>query len=172
MRVECSFSWRWNSLARARFPPFPEQPGLKSVQIDIDDRGRIKREHLGHGEAANNGVAQRLTNLRTDAGAEHHRNTAKQRRHRGHQDRPEAHDAGLINRLLGGQPLFMLDVLGKIDQHDSVLFGGNIPSMAHAMRAKLGSYPDPWDAHVFNQILVLSYLDDGEPKITTLTEPF
>jgi hypothetical protein len=37
---------------------------------------------------------------------------------------------------------------------------------------KLGSYPDPWDAHVFNQILVLSYLDDGEPKITTLTEPF
>jgi hypothetical protein len=41
-----------------------------------------------------------------------------------------------------------------------------------ALRAKLGSYPDPWDAHVFNQILVLSYLDDGEPKITTLTEPF
>ena len=49
---------------------------------------------------------------------------------------------------------------------------GNIPSMAHAWRAKLGSYPDLWDAHVFNQMLVLSYLDDGEPKITTLTEPF
>ena len=49
---------------------------------------------------------------------------------------------------------------------------GNIPSMAQALRAKLGSYPDPWDAHVFNQMLVLSYLDDGEPKITTLTEPF
>ena len=49
---------------------------------------------------------------------------------------------------------------------------GNIPSMAHALRAELGSYPDPWDAHVFNKILVLSYLDDGEPKITTLTEPF
>jgi broad specificity phosphatase PhoE len=49
---------------------------------------------------------------------------------------------------------------------------GNIPSMAHALGAKLGSYPDPWDADVFNQILVLSYLDDGEPKITTLTEPF
>ena len=44
--------------------------------------------------------------------------------------------------------------------------------VAHALRAKLGSYPDPWDAHVFNQMLVLSYLDDGEPKITTLTEPF
>jgi phosphohistidine phosphatase SixA len=49
---------------------------------------------------------------------------------------------------------------------------GNIPSLAHALRAKLGSYPDPWDGEVFNQILVLSYLDAGEPKITTLTEPF
>jgi hypothetical protein len=33
------------------------------------------------------------------------------------------------------------------------------------LRAELGSYPDPWDAHVFNKILVLSYLDDGEPEI-------
>lgn len=49
---------------------------------------------------------------------------------------------------------------------------GNIPSMAHALRAKLGSYPDPWDADVFNQILVLSYLDVAEPNITKLTEPF
>ncbi len=49
---------------------------------------------------------------------------------------------------------------------------GNIPSMAHALRAKLGSYPIPWDADVFNQILVLRYMDDAEPKITTLTEPF
>ena len=49
---------------------------------------------------------------------------------------------------------------------------GNIPSMARALGAKLGSYPDPWDADVFNQILVLSYMDDAEPKITTLTEPF
>jgi hypothetical protein len=40
------------------------------------------------------------------------------------------------------------------------------------LRAKLGSYPDPWDTDVFNLILVLSYLDDREPKIDTLTEPF
>jgi hypothetical protein len=49
---------------------------------------------------------------------------------------------------------------------------GNIPSMARALRAKLGSYPDPWDADVFNQIVVLSYLDGREPKTSTLTEPF
>ena len=49
---------------------------------------------------------------------------------------------------------------------------GNIPSMAHALRAKLGSYPDPWDAHVFNQILDLTYAGADEPKVTTVTEPF
>jgi phosphohistidine phosphatase SixA len=49
---------------------------------------------------------------------------------------------------------------------------GNIPSMAHALRANPGSYPDPWDAQVFNQILVLTYSGDDAPEVTTLTEPF
>jgi phosphohistidine phosphatase SixA len=49
---------------------------------------------------------------------------------------------------------------------------GNIPLMANALRAKPGSYPDPWDAAVFNQILVLTYSGDGEPEVTTQTEPF
>jgi broad specificity phosphatase PhoE len=49
---------------------------------------------------------------------------------------------------------------------------GNIPSMAHALRANAGSYPDPWDPQVFNQILVLSYSGDDAPQVTTLTEPF
>ena len=49
---------------------------------------------------------------------------------------------------------------------------GNLPSMAHALRANAGSYPDPWDAKVFNQILVLSFTGDDAPQVTTLTEPF
>jgi phosphohistidine phosphatase SixA len=49
---------------------------------------------------------------------------------------------------------------------------GNIPSMARALRANAGSYPDPWDAQVFNQILVLSFSGDDAPQVTTLTEPF
>ena len=49
---------------------------------------------------------------------------------------------------------------------------GNIPSMAQALRAKAGNYPDPWDADVFNQILVLAYSGDDAPRVTTLTEPF
>jgi phosphohistidine phosphatase SixA len=49
---------------------------------------------------------------------------------------------------------------------------GNIPSMARALGAKPGSYPDPWDANVFNQILILKYSGGSEPEVTTLTEPF
>jgi broad specificity phosphatase PhoE len=49
---------------------------------------------------------------------------------------------------------------------------GNIPSMARALRARPGSYPDPWDSRVFNQILVMTYAGDGEPGVTTSTEPF
>src|ERR1700730_12565583 len=48
---------------------------------------------------------------------------------------------------------------------------GNNHEIEHALRAYVGSYPYPWDANVFNKILVLSYLDDGEPKISSLTEP-
>ena len=49
---------------------------------------------------------------------------------------------------------------------------GNIPSMARALGAKSGDYPDPWDAQVFNQILALTYSGDGAPQVTTWTEPF
>jgi broad specificity phosphatase PhoE len=49
---------------------------------------------------------------------------------------------------------------------------GNIPSMARALRATPGSYPDPWDSHVFNQILAFTYAGGGEPQVTTMTEPF
>ena len=48
---------------------------------------------------------------------------------------------------------------------------GNIPSMAHALRAPRGSYPDPWDAQVFNQIVVLKYSGNGSPEVQLLTEP-
>ena len=49
---------------------------------------------------------------------------------------------------------------------------GNIPSMMHALGAAPGSYPDPWDAQVFNQILVLNYAGNVEPEVTLLTQPF
>jgi phosphohistidine phosphatase SixA len=49
---------------------------------------------------------------------------------------------------------------------------GNIPSMAHALRAADGSYPDPWNKHVFNLILRFSYAAGDAPDVTQVAEPF
>ena len=49
---------------------------------------------------------------------------------------------------------------------------GNMPSMANALRAPRGSYPDPWEAQVFNQIVILKYSGNSPPKVQLLTEPF
>ena len=49
---------------------------------------------------------------------------------------------------------------------------GNIPSMARALGAPLGSYPDPWHAEVFDQIIVLKYSAKGPPEIQLVIEPF
>src|SRR6267142_4720077 len=100
---------------------FSVQPALQPVEIDIDNRRRIKREKLRQSEAADDGIPERLANLRADPGTHHHRHAAKQCGHRGHQDRPEAQDAGLIDRFFRRQAVAVLDLLGKIDQHDSVL---------------------------------------------------
>jgi len=46
--------------------PFSEHPGLQSVQIDIDNRRRIEREYLRQSKATDDGVTERLANLRTN----------------------------------------------------------------------------------------------------------
>jgi broad specificity phosphatase PhoE len=48
---------------------------------------------------------------------------------------------------------------------------GHIPSFAHALGAKQGSYPDPWDPKVFNLILKLSF-GGSSPQVQLVTEPF
>jgi len=45
----------------------------------------------------------------------------EQRRHRGHHDRAEAHDAGAMDGLLRAQALAPLDFQGEIDHHDGIL---------------------------------------------------
>lgn len=49
---------------------------------------------------------------------------------------------------------------------------GNIPSLVHALGAKPGSYPDPWDRKVFNLVLKLDYSRAGPPNVTTIMQPF
>jgi broad specificity phosphatase PhoE len=48
---------------------------------------------------------------------------------------------------------------------------GNIPSLAHALQAKDGSYPDPWDPSVFNLILQFDY-SAGVPCVREIKEKF
>src|SRR5215471_10587294 len=86
--------------------PFPKQPALQPIQVDIDNGRREEREYLRQSEPADNGVAEWLADLGADAGPEHHRDSTKQSCHRGHQDRPETLDAGLIDRFSVVRPSF------------------------------------------------------------------
>jgi hypothetical protein len=40
---------------------------------------------------------------------------------RGHQDRPEAQEAGLVDRFFGRKALRVFHLLSKINQHDAIL---------------------------------------------------
>lgn len=48
---------------------------------------------------------------------------------------------------------------------------GNIPPLAHALNAKHGAYPNPWDPAVFNLILKFDFVA-GLPKVEQVIEPF
>jgi len=49
---------------------------------------------------------------------------------------------------------------------------GNIPSLAHALGAAAGQYPDPWDPEVFNAILKFEWASGLRPHVAMITEPF
>jgi|SRR6266446_869384 len=48
---------------------------------------------------------------------------------------------------------------------------GNIPSLARALKANAGDYPDPWDPSVFNLILQFDFVR-GVPTVNRVIEPF
>jgi phosphohistidine phosphatase SixA len=48
---------------------------------------------------------------------------------------------------------------------------GNIPPLAHALKATRGDYPDPWGRLVFNLILQFDF-KRGTPRVTKIVEPF
>lgn len=76
-------------------------------------------------------------------------------------------DYGALSHQLLSLPQYAADdVLIVLCWHH-----GNIPSMANALRAPKGSYPDPWDAQVFNKIIVLKY-SGSIPKVELSAEPF
>jgi len=49
---------------------------------------------------------------------------------------------------------------------------GNIPSLMHALGAKDGDYPDPWNRNVFNLILKVEFSATGAVVVSQVQEPF
>lgn len=72
--------------------------------------------------------------------------------------------ADLLSGRTGG------DVAGK--QGVICWHHGNIPSLLHALGAKDGEYPDPWDRNVFNLILRVDFKDGEDPRVSKVLEPF
>ena len=48
---------------------------------------------------------------------------------------------------------------------------GYLPSLADALKANPGDYPDPWDPSVFNLIVKLAFAR-GVPAVNCVSEPF
>ncbi len=66
-------------------------------------------------------IAERLAQFRADAGSEDHRHRREEGGERRHQDRAEAEQAGLVDRVAGRLALLALRLEREIDHHDRVL---------------------------------------------------
>src|ERR1700758_5483562 len=97
------------------------EPRVETVEVEEDDRRRIERQRLADDQAADDGVAERLPDLGSCAGAEHQRNPAEERRHRRHHDRPETQQTGFANGVPRRETAIALRLDREIDQHDAVL---------------------------------------------------
>ena len=66
-------------------------------------------------------IAQRMAQLRALAPAQHQRQGGEEGRQGGHDDRPEAQQRRLVDRLARALALLALGVEGEVDHHDGVL---------------------------------------------------
>src|SRR5882724_5669795 len=85
------------SCALPRGVAAPGKACRQTIEPEIDHRRREQREDLAEQEAANDGDAERMPELRSSPGAQHQWQSAEHGGHGGHQDWPEAQEAGLEN---------------------------------------------------------------------------
>jgi broad specificity phosphatase PhoE len=74
-------------------------------------------------------------------------------------------DYGALAHLLRKTPIYE-GALTVVCWHH-----GNIPSLARALKANDGDYPDPWNPSVFDLILELDFAA-GAPQVKPVKEPF
>ncbi len=89
---------RLSSVPGSRCRAAPESP-VQPVEQQVDHRRGVERQRLRHDQPADDGDAERTAQLRARAARDHQRQRAEQRRQRRHHDRPEALEAGLVDRL-------------------------------------------------------------------------
>ncbi len=92
------------------------------VEEDVDHGRCIEREHLAHEKPANHGDSQRPAQFGTDSMSKRQRETAEQRRHGGHHDRPETQQAGFVDGVGGIFALVSLRIEREVHHHDSIFF--------------------------------------------------
>src|SRR3954470_18758834 len=99
----------------------PREPNLQPLEIEVDHRRDVEGEHLRQQQASDYGEAERLARAAAGAEADGDRQGSHQGRHGGHHDRPEACQAGLVDRLLRRHAAAALSLNGEVDHHDGVL---------------------------------------------------
>src|SRR2546427_3771223 len=95
---------------------FLPEADSEAIEREINHRRCEKREDLAEDEAADDRDSERAPQFETGSGTERERYTGKERRHRGHHDRPETEQARLIDRI-GGRPTFVLLPLPRQNEH-------------------------------------------------------
>ncbi len=93
---------------------------LQAVEVQIDDRGGVERQHLADDQAADDGDAERAAQFGAGAGAERQGEGAEQGGHGGHHDGTEAQHAGFEDGVAGVLAFGALRRQGEIDHHDGV----------------------------------------------------
>src|SRR5882757_7523370 len=91
----------WKLARRARRSPSKaaQAPQPESIEIQIHDRRRVKRQQLAQQKPADNRDAEWTAKLRTVAGPERERQCAEHRRERRHDDRTKASQTCIEDRV-------------------------------------------------------------------------
>src|SRR2546428_12675289 len=100
---------------------FLSEADSEAIEREINHRRGEKREDLAEDEAADDRDSERAPQFETGSGTERERYTGKERRHRGHHDRPETEQARLIDRIGGRLTFVALRIQREIDHHNAVL---------------------------------------------------